>query len=201
MILNLEHLRDTYNCAFDDVLHVGAHHGQEYQTYKALHVHPIVFIEAVPDTYNILVSNVGSECVCINTAIGNMEGTVEMYVDEANLGGSSSVLRPSIHLKQYPSITFPKRATVPITRVDSLDIPQCNFVNMDIQGYELEALKGAERYLEKVNYIMLEVNRDEVYENCAHIEEIDDYLKKYGILRVETDWAGNTWGDAFYIKR
>jgi FkbM family methyltransferase len=200
MILDLLRLNEKYNCNFNGVLHVGAHHGQEYKTYKDLEINPIVFIEALPHTYEILRSNVGQECLCINTAIGNIVGEIEMFVDEANLGGSSSILKPKIHLHQYPHITFPKNIKVPITKIDLLNIPKCNFINMDIQGYELEALKGAKDYLNTVDYVMLEVNRDEVYEGCAHIDEIDTYLEKYSFIRIETDWAGNTWGDAFYIK-
>ncbi len=200
MILNLIELKQKYNCTFNGVLHVGAHHGQEYKTYQELGISPIVFIEALPHTYQALISNVGKEATCINTAIGNVVGEIEMFVDEANMGGSSSVLKPKIHLQQYPHITFPKKVSVPITKIDLLEIPQCNFINMDIQGYELEALKGAKDYLTTVDYVMLEVNRDEVYEGCARIEEIDYYLEDYDLVRVETDWAGSTWGDAFYVR-
>jgi FkbM family methyltransferase len=200
MLLDLEHLVSKYGCDIKGVLHIGAHHGQEYATYEKLKINPIIFIEALPHTYSILKSNVPDSCICINTAIGNGIGQVDMYVDEANTGGSSSILKPKIHLEQYPHITFPHKITVPFTKIDLLSIPSCNFINMDIQGYELEALRGAEDYLIQVDYVMLEVNRAEVYEGCAKIDEVDTYLHQYGLQRVETDWAGGTWGDAFYIK-
>jgi FkbM family methyltransferase len=201
MILDLEQLVTEYKCNINGVLHVGAHHGQEYSVYKKLQINPIIFIEALPHTYDILVNNVPTSCLCINTAIGNNTGNVDMFVDVANTGGSSSVLKPKMHLQQYPHITFPHKITVPITKIDLLDIPICNFINMDIQGYELEALKGAFTYLKNVDYIMLEVNRDEVYEHCAHVDEVDAFLKDYSFIRVQTHWAGGTWGDAFYIKK
>lgn len=201
MILDLTNLVQKYSLDIKGVLHIGAHHGQEYASYKQLNIFPIVFVEALPHTYNVLIQNVGPECICINVAVGNYEGTVSMYVDEANTGGSSSVLKPKIHLEQYPHIQFPHLVDVTITKIDTLNIPSCNFINMDIQGYELEALKGASSYLNQVDYLMLEVNRAEVYENCAQIEQIDNYLIQYGFIRVETDWAGYTWGDAFYIKK
>jgi hypothetical protein len=70
---------------------------------------------------------------------------------------------------------------------------------MDVQGYELEVLKGSENTLKGIDYIYTEVNRDELYENNAFIEEIDNFLDNY--TRVATDWSGNTWGDALYIKK
>jgi FkbM family methyltransferase len=201
MILNLIQIVEKYNCKFNGVLHIGAQFGQEYNIYKKLNIEPIVFIEPLPKSFDILKQNVESECICINTAIGNFDGEIEMFVDDKNAGGSSSVLKPKLHLQQYPHITFPHKVKVPITKIDSLNIPKCNFINMDIQGYELEALKGASEYMLGVNYVMLEVNNDEVYENCALIEKIDSYLKKYQLVRVETCWEGGTWGDAFYIKQ
>ena len=75
-----------------------------------------------------------------------------------------------------------------------------NFINIDVQGYELEVFKGGKDTLNNIDYITTEVNRDEVYKDCAKIEELDTYLGDYGFQRVETTWDGGTWGDAFYIK-
>ena len=57
-------------------------------------------------------------------------------------------------------------------------------------------------FLESIDYIMTEVNNAEVYKNCARIEELDKFLgETYNFKRVETFWAGVTWGDAFYVKQ
>jgi len=48
---------------------------------------------------------------------------------------------------------------------------------------------------------MTEVNNSELYENCAKVKELDDYLSTYDFERVETTWDGVTWGDALYIKK
>jgi len=72
---------------------------------------------------------------------------------------------------------------------------------MDVQGYELEVLKGGLETLKQVDYVYCEVNRDEVYENNAYVEEIDKFLSDYDMTRVETDWAGDIWGDALYIRQ
>jgi FkbM family methyltransferase len=81
MILNFNELIKKYNCNINGVLHVGAHHGEEYKLYKQFDINPIVFIEALPHTFKKLKENVGEECICINTAIGNINGNVSMYVE------------------------------------------------------------------------------------------------------------------------
>ena len=55
--------------------------------------------------------------------------------------------------------------------------------------------------LEKNDCVYTEVNNTEVYEHNALIEEIDEFLKDYTMVRVVTDWMGGTWGDAFYIRQ
>ncbi len=37
---------------------------------------------------------------------------------------------------------------------------------------------------------MTEVNRDEVYKDCAKVERIDQFLDNYGFISVEIFWGG-----------
>lgn len=201
MILDLGNLHRKYFLEFNGVLHIGAHSGQEFNVYKSLGIDTIIFIEPQPNIFNELKNNVGDSAVCIQTAIGNYTGEIEMWTNEDDQTGSSSVLEPYLHKQQYPHIQFTKKITVPITKIDMLDIPQTNFINIDVQGYELEAFKGAEKYLNGVDYIMSEINKEDVYLGCAKVDEIDAFLGNYGFERVETEWAGGNWGDAFYVKK
>ena len=203
MLLDLIKLKEKFNLNIKGVLHIGAHFGQEYTTYEKLDINNIMFFEPLPQTFEKLKSNVGDKAILVNTALGNVIGEVEMYVETANQGQSSSVLEPSIHLRQYPHIQFNNKITVPITKLDTFieHKNEYNFINIDVQGYELEVFKGGVDFLNSIDYIMTEVNRDEVYKNCPMITELDDFLKFYGFTRVETTWDGITWGDAFYIKK
>ena len=75
-----------------------------------------------------------------------------------------------------------------------------NFLNIDLQGAELLALKGMKNLLKHFDYLYLEVNKEELYENCNLIGEIDEYVKQFNFKRVETVMTKENWGDAFYIK-
>jgi hypothetical protein len=126
-----------------------------------------------------------------------------MNVETANSGQSSSILNPKLHLSQYPHIIFNSTEEVDMFRLDdmNIDLDNINFINIDVQGYELEVFKGAEKTLNNIDYIMSEINRDEVYENCVKIDELIEFLKLYGFELVEQDWAGGTWGDGLFIKK
>lgn len=203
MIFDFNLLQNKYNLDIKGIIHIGGHHGQEYDLYKPLNV-PLLFFEPLSSNYNILKNKVKDDpnVLTFQCALGNENKLVTMNVEKVNQGQSSSILKPKKHLEQYPHILFDFKEEVNMFRLDDLDIdlPKYNFINIDVQGYELEVFKGAFETLKHINYIISEINRDEVYENCPHVDELDEYLSKLNFKRVETNWAGDIWGDAFYIK-
>lgn len=202
MLLDLINLTKKYDMNIKGVFHIGAHHGQENNVYNHLKIQNRMFFEPLPSNFSQLVENVSSEYVLINKALGNENKMVEMFVETVNQGQSSSLLKPVKHLEQYPHIKFTSKELVEMIRLDDLniDMSKYNFINIDVQGYELEVFKGGKKTLENIDYIMAEINRDEVYENCAKIDEMIEFLLPYGFKLVETNWAGGTWGDGFFIK-
>lgn len=201
MILDFDNLCLKFHLKISGVIHIGAHIGQEYAMYKDHGITNIVMVEPQPGIFDYLKSVVGPEVVLINKALGAYNGTVKL--NPSSTGTSTSVLKPKLHLTQHPDIIFTgQQIEVPISRLDDLGLDRTlyNFLNIDVQGYELEVLKGGTDHLQHVQYIISEVNRDEVYENCAKVEEVDKFLAGFGFRRVETNWEGVTWGDAFYYK-
>ncbi len=204
MLLDFERLIRKYDMRISGVLHVGAHFGEEYLSYIDNGISRVVFIEPLKENFQVLEDRFGAmdDVVLINKGAGSEKKQLNMYRASNDLV-SSSVLKPKRHLTQHPDVLFDDGQTIiEIDRIDNMleDIVPYNFMNVDVQGYELEVFKGAGEFLDRVDFIMTEVNRDEVYEECAQVEEIDEYLSKYKFKRVETSWDGDCWGDALYIK-
>jgi len=204
MIFDFNTLKNKYNFKINGAIHIGGHYGEEYGLYTSLGV-PSIFFEPLSNNYSVLKSKVGHDpnVQTFQCALGNENKMVTMNVETANNGQSSSILKPKKHLEQYPHIIFNSTEEVNMFRLDDIDLnlSQYNFLNIDVQGYELEVFKGAFETLKSIDYIISEINRDEVYENCPHVDELDEYLSQFRFERVETDWAGGTWGDALYIKK
>jgi FkbM family methyltransferase len=186
------------------IIHIGGHYGQEYDLYRVLNV-PVIFFEPLSNNYRILKDKVknNDNVQTFQCALGNENKKILMNVETANNSQSSSILKPKKHLEQYPHITFDHTEEVHMFRLDDIEIEKenYNFLNIDVQGYELEVLKGSADVLKNIDYIISEVNRDEVYENCAKVEELDQFLNQFNFKRNETNWMGGIWGDAFYIKK
>jgi FkbM family methyltransferase len=202
MLLDFDSIYRKYNLKVKGVIHIGAHYGQENELYKRHNIKNKIFFEPLPHVFTTLKSKV-NDAILVNKALGSKKGKVEMYVEFQNNSQSSSVLKPKLHVSQYPWIKFENKITVDMTTLDDYlsRLPiEFNFINMDVQGYELEVMKGSVKTLEKIDYIISEVNKEELYENCVRVEQLDEFLSRFEFKRVETTWEGVTWGDALYIK-
>lgn len=202
MLLNFTELKTKYKANIRGIIHVGAHYGEEVKDYIDNGIQKLLLFEPLEDNYKILsnrVNGLNADIKLHKVALGSEIKEATMYVSD-NEKQSSSILKPKKHLTHHPDVYFPDMENVEVNILDNYDTFEYNFISMDVQGYELEVLKGAKNSLKNIDYVYCEVNRDEVYENNALIEEIDLYLSQFGFTRVETDWSGGIWGDAFYVK-
>ena len=203
MLIPFHDIVKKYNIQFRGILHVGAHECEEINDYEIyLDRSKILWIEALPN--KVYMCQKLYPKILIRDAI--VSDTVEkVKFNISNNGQSSSILELGLHKHFHPHIHyvdyFEGETELLQDIICDYDI-DFNFLNFDIQGAELKALKGMESYLPKVDYLYTEVNSDYVYEGCALITELDDYLKPFGLHRVETQWCADfRWGDALYIRK
>ena len=202
MLIPLHELVKKYNIQFKGILHVGAHECEELNEYER-HIprNKILWVEALPGKVELCkqkYQNVLIENAVVSDKIENVRFNV------SNNGQSSSILEFGLHSLYHSQVhyvtSFEVETKILKDVICKYDI-DFNFLNLDIQGAELKALKGMEEYLPKVDYIYTEVNSDYVYKECALVTELDDYLSKFGLVRVETKMTECKWGDAFYIRK
>lgn len=187
------------------IVHIGAHYGEEIQEYVNNGIKNITVFEPLDENFNILnkrLQNINANIQGYQVALGNTKGISTMYLS-SNDFQSSSILKPKEHLEHHPDVTFDGFEEVEVDLLDNFDIRGANFMNIDVQGYELEVFRGGGKTLEQIDYVYCEVNRGELYEGNPMIEEIDVFLGEYGFERVETHWPETwyKWGDALYIKK
>ena len=189
------------------VLHIGAHECEEMGFYKnTLGVNPndIIWIDAIEIKVNQSLNN-GIPNVYHAVISDKDDEIVDFHI--SNNGQSSSMLELKTHLYQHPDVYYIntiKEKTVTIDtffKRNGLSPEKYVFWNFDIQGAELLALKGASDAIKYAKVIYLEVNEDELYKNCARIQEIDSFLKNCGFKREhKVMWQNAGWGDAIYIR-
>ncbi|WP_293335749.1 FkbM family methyltransferase [Microcoleus sp. CAWBG58] len=207
-LLDLQQLCVKHSVVPRGVIHIGAHEGKEIATYQTMGVQRVLFIEANPAVFERLQTNIAGfpNVLAVNCAISNINGTSTLYV--TSMDQSSSILPLKEHQKIYPQIKEVERVVVESRTLDTLlaelqvNPADFNILNIDIQGAELLALQGATNILKHIEAINTEVNYEELYEGCALIDQIDDFLELRGFDRAATATPYHpSWGDAFYVKK
>lgn len=210
MLIPLEKLASKHRINITGVLHCGASTGQEAESYHKLGAKNMLFIEAIPEVFEKLEVHISQYpgARAINACISDEDEKEVAFNISSNEGQSSSFLEFGTHKTAHPDVHFIDQIQLKTKRLDTLideinlNIHEFNFLNMDLQGAELLALRGLGDYLKYFKYAYLEVNKEELYKGCPMVEDLDMYLIGFGFRRVETSWAGNFgWGDALYIRR
>jgi len=204
MYIPFSKLYDLYKLNITGILHVGAYECEEIIYYeKYVPRNKILWIEAMYD--KVMNNKIKYKDLMIEHAIvSDCEEIVKFNI--SNNGQSSSFLELGEHKLIYPDVEYinyfyDKTKTLNNILKNYNDI-KFNFLNLDIQGTELKAIKGMENYLKFVDYIYTEVNICEIYIGCTILNDLDEYLNKHGFKRVELEWGyNNKWGDAFYIRK
>jgi FkbM family methyltransferase len=166
----------------------------------------VIWVEALPDVYEKLKVHLEkyprsmSYCACVSDRDGD-EVAFHVANNEAQ---SSSMLEFGTHAKEHPGVMFTKDVLMRTRRVDSL-LRNCRFegdwfLNVDLQGAELLALKGMGELLRRIKYAYIEVNDHELYRGCPLTGDIDQYLAQFGFVGKEVQMTRHGWGDKFYIR-
>lgn len=212
MLITIKELSDKFNIKINGILHIGAHTCEELSDYLKVGVtnDNIYWVEALEkivtnnkqqipniNIYQAVISDVDDEEITFNITKNEHTGDSQ----------SSSILDFGTHEKHHPQVKVIDKIKLKTSRMDTvikknnINMKNVNFVNLDIQGVELKALKSMESYLHNIDYIYTEVNTEEVYKNCDKMQDITDYLSIFNFKLADARiYKQFGWGDAFYIK-
>lgn len=168
------------------IIHVGAYNGEEKKVYGDI---PAKWVEADPELYKALTVSPKYHFAALS-----YNGTTRFNIMQFK--PANSVLEPNINAKRRKDVRVLESIIVPARMVKGIQESGYNMLVADIQGAELQMLRGAD--LSMLDYLILEVHTVETYHGVPHVGEIDAYLM--GFTRVRTEWTKHGWGDAVYIK-
>lgn len=198
-------LKNKFDVSPTRILHCGAHEAEELEIYTEANFAPegVIWVEADSNLARKLkIRFQNSIHQVIEAALWSVSKQ-EMKFHLTSNSQSSSLLELGDHLQNFPDIVEVDTVSISSRCIDDFlpDLQGVDFINLDIQGAELEALKGAKTFLNQIKWIYTEVNKAEVYVGCAKIWELDDFLRPLGFTRVATRWSfKDDFGDALYSK-
>jgi FkbM family methyltransferase len=187
-----QRLLETRN--IDTVLDVGANVGQYA---RALRAHGykgrIVSFEPLSDAFTKLSyqARMDHDWECIQSAIGDSEGEVEINVAQNSF--SSSILPMcDVHLASAPDSAYQRREQATLHRLDSFqtkwDVGDRRlFLKIDVQGFERQVFEGAPRTLARAIGLEVELSLVPLYEGQALALEIVEFLNRAGLNLVSLE--------------
>ncbi len=135
-------------------------------------------------------------------ALSDTNGKIPFYVNNDNSGSSSLLERSKEAGKNFlntakiivKSYTMDKWA-------EKNNIPKVDFMWLDMEGFELQALKKSENILKTTKVIFTEINFDEYWYGTTKYEELKRFLEERGFIEVWSEYAPGVQGDSLFIKK
>ncbi len=200
---------DQFGFSKGGVIHVGAHEAQEASDYAIRGLEPVLWFEAVPS----LVDRASERLKVFpnqrihSGLLWSEPGQMKTLNLSSNDLGSSSIFQFHLHSASYPQVRMENSITLQTTTLDSIVQNYSEFANrfsylvLDVQGSELEVLKGSKSVICNLDAIMVEVSIRELYKDAPVYSEIIDWLSGQGFTLIADDINQNVgWGDALFLR-
>jgi FkbM family methyltransferase len=200
------HLLESFGIQM--VLDVGANTGQ-YATHlrESGYVGEITSFEPLSTAFSILQHNAreDSRWKAVNLAIGDTNGSMEMNVSRNSVSSSFLEMLPA-HLQSAPDSVYVSREVVEVRTMDSVVEKYCpegvrTYLKVDAQGFELKVLTGAEKSLDKITGIQIEMSLVPLFKGGATIGQMIGYLEERGycLMSVEPGFCDETTGQLLQV--
>ena len=145
----------------------------------------IYSFEPLADSYEKLVRNLEryGNFQAFHTALGSSRGELTFWRNDF-MASSSALAMSDLHRQSFPETARAAAVQVPVTSLDDclgqMQLAGKILLKLDVQGYELEVLRGGMRTLGRVDYILSEVSFQSLYEGQPLFGEVYEFLKSAG---------------------
>jgi 2-O-methyltransferase len=161
--------------------------------------------EPVPETFNLLKSRSRfiKSIHIYNVALADKTGSFLMNVSSGKSAASSSLLEPQAHRDVYPDVEFESKIKINTISLDEWslanNVERIDFMWLDMQGFELFALKSGLETLSKVKAIYMEVSVVELYSASPLYPEVRQWMESKGFKVLRED-LNEVDGNVLFVK-
>ena len=198
------------------ILDIGAHRGESIDFFKEIFPNSSIYsFEPDPDNFKELkrkhkdTNNVS----LFNSAISDRDCTLEYYKQSlSHLGGCLEIDNHSLDSIGYAKTADNNMIQVAGRRLDSIlketAVDRIDLLKIDVQGYELNVLKGGPETLSRTQAIIVEIGFFDFYKNSSTLADVVQELNQIGfapwdISKVSKNpkTLGTDWADFAFKKQ
>ena len=162
------------------IIDIGSNKGQFSLLAKSLFPEVKIFsFEPQIECLNLQRTILGEKNVkYFNFGLGNIIKKTNFYI--TNREDSSSFLKPTqIKMNKYKTKKIEK---ISVKRLDRIikknEIKRPSIMKLDVQGYELEVLKGSKKILRNIDFIIAEISFKQVYKKQVTKKKLLQFLNR-----------------------
>lgn len=176
------------------ILDIGAHKGESVRFFKDIFPSSIIHsFEPDPENFKLLEkcckSYKGLEkgnCHSTNKAIAEKKGTMRYYRQSiSHMGGLLPINKSSEDSLGYAESATNEPIEVNVTTVDlycsKMNIEEVDIMKIDVQGYEVGVLLGAQQMLSKTSCCTVEVSLYDFYEQSSSLLKVEKIMHAAGM--------------------
>lgn len=176
------------------VFDIGAHTGYFAESVLAYRPHAQIYaFEPLPDAFQTLADrfnaypNVTTENIAVGAHTGAADLIPRRFNEASSFLSNGEVLERGVYGLDFspsPSIS------VPVTTLRNYftehDLAKIDLLKLDVQGYELEVLRGAEEILPRIDWIYTEAQFQELYRGGPRFTDIFEHLyhRHYDLIEM-----------------
>jgi FkbM family methyltransferase len=186
---------------------VGVNDGTELGWFLQEGQVPIIGFEPIPEVFDQTCNDFAEDIFTgkiymFQLALGEVGGLATLNIPAVTGGentGGASILREL----STPEYGFARSITVPVVRFDdfidglNMQLDGFDLLYVDVQGMELQVLKGFGKYLQTFKFLNIECSEQPLYEGEASAAEVCSYLTSQGFLQQTPILSHN---DILFLK-
>lgn len=169
------------------VFDIGAHVGDRADSFARLGA-SVVALEPQPKVFRALRLILGRRAgvTLRNAAVGAAQGRLEMFINSANptvSTASPDLIAAAGSAQTWQGQNWDATVIVPVTTLDDLiaEFGMPDFVKIDVEGFELEVLKGVCRPLALLSFEFTLIQRELALACIDHVSKTRDYTFNFSL--------------------
>jgi len=209
--VEIKNILNEINIHNPTIVDGGAHEGQTIKKMKGYFSDSEIYaFEAIPELANKLKITEQTKVRVFSNALGEEEKKINFRINSNT--ATSSILAPDLVDKYHPGLAeLCEEIAVDCVSLDDLlvreEIKQPDVIKLDLQGYELNALKGSKQVLVNCKVVLTEIEFVPLYKNQPLFEDVAMFMRQndymlYNLFDIQSDRSGQiTFADAIFINK